>query len=63
VGPFYPGGLPPGTFWLKVLMDNGLGLDLWRSMLCVPGWACGLKAKGLRAACAGAALDLSLYPV
>jgi hypothetical protein len=31
-----PGGLPPGTFGLKVFMDRGLGLDLWRSMLLVP---------------------------
>jgi|GEM_PF-2743403 len=27
------GRLPPGTFGLKVLKGNGLGLDLWKSYL------------------------------
>jgi hypothetical protein len=38
------GGLPPGTFRLKVLEGNGLRLDLWKSYLA----DFSLKAKARR---------------
>ena len=50
------GGLPQGTFGLKVLKGNGLGLDLWKSYLADSA----VKSEGRHLP---GLVDLGLLPV